>query len=367
MNRVQKCVGQGKWLAVVVCGVVAGLCISQSASAERLPNLTGLDNRSWSKGVDRQEIRLLKRLPGPGARKTMSALKSRFVASGSAFALRGMSVETESARGLRADGADGAWSLLVRGDGTAARASNYAALATSPRRHPSKRFASDELEAMGRRFIGVELSDAVRLGANEELVALKTEHEVDAIGKGNTTLREEVVASTIVFGRRIDGIDVVGPGSKVSVTFDMRGAPVSFVYDWPEYQQTGQSQKVLPIEGIWERVNAHASARFQKDSVGVKQFACGYVDVGVRPKKRDAEALIQSGCYVQYEGSDVTAVAKGESASTKGTVDYIPVGESVAQDQGWPQAVAIRKHGDICLAPSVGKALFGVLPPPSAP
>jgi len=258
----------------------------------------------------------------------------------------------------------------LKGDGSAAKVSNYDYLDKSLRVLPTDRPQLDILETMGRRFVETELKDFVRLGKDEELVPMKTEYQIDDEGRGNETLKEELVASTIIFGRRVGGVDVLGAGSKVMVTFANDGIPVAFAYDWPEYRATGQKQDVLDISLIRERASALATMRFGSESVDIRRFECGYVDRGARRARSDLQAPIQAGCWVTYVGSRTAPnyVPKAGDHPSYGiqqtaTGDAIPAGKTVEMDYDWPHVINIIEHGDVCAVSELTPAII----PPNTP
>lgn len=60
-------------------------------------------------------------------------------------------------------------------------------------------------------------------------------------GSGHTE-EEKVVSSIVVFGRRVDGVDIVGPGSKIALYVANDGMVFGFDGDWPRYERTAQRQ-----------------------------------------------------------------------------------------------------------------------------
>jgi len=334
---------------------------ASAAYAEELPARADLNKRSLAKGLDKSSVALLRRLPGKGAVQAARALQTKF-AAGSSFAIAGAGKETQDAKRFRIEGPQGAWSINIKGDGTAANVSRYDYLKTSPRVAPAQRLSAADLEKLGRQFIAKELSEFVKLDASDELVALKTQYQVESTGKGASTVREEVAAATIVFGRKHLGVDVVGAGSKVMVTFANDHQPVAFAYDWPEYVDTGRTQAILSPDLIWARSIALATMRFAATSVAVRRFECGYFDPGARFSKRDKNAPIQAACVAHYVGSQAPTQA-GATGRDEAVGDPIPIGVTVEADAGWPHATAVRTFGDVSRQTAFGLADPGVRTP----
>jgi len=189
------------------------------------------------------------------------------------------------------------------------------------------------------------------LEPSDELVALKTRYQVETMGEGERTVSEEVAANFVVFGRRHNGVDILGAGSKIMVAFANDRTPVAFSYDWPRYIDEGKSQRVHEISSIRERVAALSTMRFPASTVSVRRFECGSFDPGVRLSRRDANAPVQAACMVHYVGSKPSIGGVPGSATTEEfIIDPIPAGLVVEEDLAWPHAIAVREHGDVCRA-----------------
>jgi hypothetical protein len=321
---------------------------SAPANAEKLAGFNEMNNRSTINGFNRDSIPLLKRAKGPGAAKTARELHARFSGQ-SPNALIGPIETVETDKGVRIKGSLANWTIHVKGDGSSARLEKYEYLKSAPRVPRSQRLTSVELEQLGRKFVGTDLRDFVVLDPSDELVALKTKYQVEAVGEGERTITEEVAANFIVFGRRHNGVDIVGAGSKIMVAFANDRTPVAFSYDWPRYIDQGKSQRVHEISTIRERVAALSTMRLPASTVSVRRFECGSFDPGVRLSRRDDNAQIQAACMVHYVGSKPSSDAVSGSATTEESIsDPIPAGIVVEEDLAWPHAIAVRKHGDVC-------------------
>jgi len=152
---------------------------------------------------------------------------------------------------------------------------------------------------------------------------------------------EMVHASTVVFGRTVDGLPVVGPGSKVAVIFANDGQPVGFDYDWAPYAETGETQRILPVDEIRRRGAEYSPFDADDQEVQDLHFECGYVDFGAR--KRDPGSLLQGGCMrhgVKKWIVDPKAHAKdqGSGHTMMATLDFFPAGEKMQTDATWEQA-----------------------------
>lgn len=201
------------------------------------------------------------------------------------------------------------------------------------------RIGKAELEKLGRRFVTGPLARLVPLGRREALTFLGVRYlyegdgstEAEA-GKAENT---RVVASVAVFGRSIDGVAVVGSGSKVAVWFDQARQPVGFDVDWPKYQVSRQRQKLLPANEIQRRVAATTVAPKGEKDITVDRFECGFVDLGATRRDRH----VQAGCSIAYRGT-----ADGE---TWARLDFVPVATEVLRERRWPLATAIAAGNEV--------------------
>ena len=206
----------------------------------------------------------------------------------------------------------------------------------------------EELESLGRRFIESELKDVVVVGSGEALMPLFTEYQIAGGGPardGAPPIEEKVMAATVIFGRTVDGVSVVGPGSKVAVMFANDSQPVGFDYDWPAYQKTGRGQRVLPLPDIRKRANDVGVTKAGALGVQVERVECGYFDGGSR--RRDAAAPVQAACVFQYVQRTIVDVDENRKDPASGHltaafIEAIPAGDVVERDRGWLQAARVR-------------------------
>ncbi|NEV64948.1 hypothetical protein [Thiorhodococcus minor] len=315
------------------------------ALAANFPERIASEERSAKVGLGVEKLALLKRLPGPGAEKVSAELLDRLHGRlpGVFTSDRFQREVTEERTSLVSD--EG-WYMNVYGDGTSVRYRNYPYLEkTSDLARPlEERMSKEELEERGRAFIAEHLAGLVPLGPGEELVPYFTEVEVTGGGaaREDAPMDPELVhASTIVFARSVNGLPVVGGGSKIAVIFANDGEAVGFDYDWPSYAASRRAQKVLPVDKIRGRGNAYSPFKSEDPEVKVLHFECGYVDLGAR--KRDPAAVVQGGCMRHASRKSIMdheAHAKDERSGHVVTarLDYLPAGERVEPDAVWEKA-----------------------------
>ncbi len=325
------------------------------ALAADFPQRLAHEETSRTAGFDRSRLPLLERLPGPGKEAVAGTLLARFAAGGSISTAGALQQDTDAAR-LVVTG-DAGWALKVWADGTRLSYRNFALLDSSPALDVplAERFTESKLETLGRAFIHEHLAGLVTLASGETLVPLFTEFAIRggmAVDGSGATEPDKVAASSVVFTRAVGGVPVVGPGSKVAVTFTNDAKPVAFDLDWPRYRLRSDRQVLLPLADILARSKVLADfAGFPEPAV-TEHFECGYYDAGAR--RKDPLAPLQAGCFVQarqrrtVNGAEHVLVARAEA---------IPAGTEVVADAGWPEVMALLG------LPSVETGAPGEAPP----
>lgn len=288
--------------------------------------LVGLTRRAQSEGLGRDAVLLLRAERGAG--RAAVAGRLRRLANGRRFGARisaaGLKQAPADDRGLAFVGPDS--SVKVFADGTKFRVRanlNEEAKRVGQR---GREIAKDELEQLGRRFVGDSLADFVKLGPEETLVFLGAKYLREEVMKADGGDRtESVVASIAVFGREVGGVPVIGAGSKVAVWFASDRQPVGFDVDWPAYTRTRRRQAVLPRERLFERVRATAVAPQGSGRDEVSRFECGYVDLGATSR---GATMLQPGCAVHY-------ASRNEDGLLHARIEFIPAGSNVIADPKW--------------------------------
>lgn len=329
---------------VMIAMILAGSAWSADFEERKLT-----EKRSAEVGLGRPQIELLARVSGRGREAVAEAVLQRFAAADTAMTAHpAWRRETTNDR-LEIAGED--WVLTISGDGTSVSYHNEG-LHLSKQEHArpvAERLSQGELERLGRRFIAERLEGLIEVGPGEEIFPLYTEFEISGGGsteEGAVPEPEEVVASAVVFSRTIDGIPIVGAGSKIGVVFANDGVPVGFDFDWPQYRLSGTQQRVLPLDAILERTAKLASLPLGSPEVTISRFDCGYYDPGIR--HRDPEAPVQAACFVQALQTTIVdpEVHRRDPASghlRAGVAEMIPAGVTVEPDRHWPQALAVAE------------------------
>lgn len=198
---------------------------------------------------------------------------------------------------------------------------------------------------LGKRFIEQELAGLVSLNEGEALVPWETRFQRDIVMNADgDELANEIVANHVIFSRAIDGIDVIGEGSKVEVVFANDGEPVAFSYDWPSLKPEVETQRLIRGDALVVRSAAYAVSTKPADHIGIDHFECGYWDPGY--DNRDRAGTLQAGGLFQTVRSRMTPNGNGGFEPMRwGIADVIPAGDQVRTDSEWPQAKARRRFG----------------------
>ncbi len=249
------------------------------------------------------------------------------------------------------------WHLDVFGDGTLAE---FADDRQHERAHAqgvdaAQAMSQQALETAGRAYIARSLASVITLGPGEALVAEATYSRVDggsdAAGHVDAP---KTTANRIVFTRELDGVPVVGNGSKVILTFLNDGSLESFRYDWPRYVATGRTQAPLAASTLLQRVQRVVGARVGAVSaqsidlasaasgspldlgagIALQRFECGYYDAGLL--SRDASAPVQAGCA--YHALHTIG---GELPTTAGYSGAVPAAQKPMPDARWPEVALL--------------------------
>jgi hypothetical protein len=194
-----------------------------------------------------------------------------------------------------------------------------------------------DLEARARALFAGPIGDLIPLREGQSLEAWGLVRQRVGYGdmKGNRT--EKVVASKITFTRVIDGIPVLGSGSKVEVTFNPEGDPIGFSVDWADYLQSAagdQSSATADINTIRSRAQLVRQRR-GIDPTHISEespLQCGYYDAGYHADPgRDG---LVSACVYRYK------VAGGNSAEA-GYIDVVPASQVVVPTAPWPESMML--------------------------
>lgn len=341
------------------------LCAGGDAQAADFAHRATLNSTSQRIGIGRTAVELLVPQAGRGASAIGDALLRQFGTSTTGVTTAGKVSVVSRPQRVRYLSDD--WYLEVLGDGTAARYRNFQRIAAAADATYGKSVKMDHgtLERLGREFILSDLRSFVTVGTSEQLVASHSAYRVDSISQDATTapVQQSAAVSTVIFSRTVNGVAVVGPGSKVAVLFDANHSIVGFDFDWPTYGSAGRTQTTLGLAATHSR----ASTVLPNDPFGagrtLERLECGYYDGGAR--KRATATPIQPACLYHYTSLKRTLDDAGAVEETRAAfAEPLPVGTTVEADPKWPEALALCSGSRLCgTVPSVREAAdSGALP-----
>ena len=158
-------------------------------------------------------------------------------------------------------------------------------------------------------------------------------------------------------GGTVNGVPVVGSGSKIAITVLNDGTVESFRYDWPVYAVAGRATVSVTGGELLTRVQQVLSSRtgvaMAAQSVSVpagltqpvpialdpsmtlERLECGYFDAGFG--NRAVDAPVQSGC--RYHA--VHSISADGVTARAGYAGAIPAGSVPEADASWSEAVVL--------------------------
>ena len=356
-------------LKVVI--TVSLVAIGIDATAKDFEHQKELDRLSRTSGVGVSKVELMERLPGPGMQQMVQSLFAQFTNRSDALSVdekAGYHVDSEEDNYSVRD-KEGTWKIKVWADGSRFmfRNEQYTNNPEYKRIPVDQRFSNETLESMGREFIEKELSELITISDNDEIVPIRTVFEVDVQTTSFSAPPEREIASAVMsFGRRVNGVEVVGSGSKIEVFIANDGTVIGYTVDWPDYKFTGEMQTTIAANEILERLSTYGTLHKGTANIELRRFECGYYDAGVR--YRDPYAPIQAGCLLNTVGSIDSRTESGELASdTVSFVNNIPAGADVEWDDNWPETWVVGENADFCTETALSACLSGneeVIPVP---
>jgi hypothetical protein len=316
------------------------LMAGSTARAEELPQTKAQQQFSVRQGFRDSALPVLHRSTGSNQNKVSAALIEKL----------GLGSATSSKQGNNLQLAGKQWTMEITADGTGADFHDQAAegRAHSQGKPLSAKMSSEELEQRGRAFIASKLASQIVLGPNEQLVAEHTNYRIEG-GQDLKTeeISQAVVDNRIVFARTLNGVPVVGNGSKITLIFLNDGSLASFRYDWPKYR-TSTTQNLVDAGQILTRVQTVLGSRSDvtpaTQSVPVPSaegdayplqmtpntklvaLECGYYDNG--SFAGHTTQSVQPGCAYRAISQDTAGMRSGYAGA-------VPTGAQFEQDSAW--------------------------------
>jgi len=300
-----------------------------------------LNLTSLARGIPADSVPLLDVAQGPGRAEVTDRLLASLAQLDLGVGPKAVRSKDENDKRLAVYG-DG-WKLKVYGDGSRAEFRHYGYIdKMEPEMAKYPPLEPEQLVELGRRFVGQVLASHIPMEKGEELIPFGVQYQVNAeqTPDANDEPEQTTVAAAVIFSRKVDGVDVLGKGSKVAVLFANNGTPFGFDFDWPTLHTFGVEQKVAPIEELHER--AASVARLGETAFGVQleRFECGYYDAG--ESKRSLGVPMQPACFHFYSAKSKAEAEDGASGLlTMAYVDPVPAGTEIVPDENWDTALEL--------------------------
>ncbi|XXY51342.1 hypothetical protein WME91_09385 [Sorangium sp. So ce269] len=271
---------------------------------------------------------------GPGREEMLKRALTKVAPSSGQ---RSRSTEQLTSTGEASEVRGQGWFLQVQGEGEIVRFRDTKALedpestaTTLEQRMPQKK-----AEQLALSYAKQQLADLIELGSGERLEPWYVSYAISTGGSaisGPVESEKRVVAVKVVLTRVIDGITVVGDGSKITVIMTNDGAPAGFDVNWSRLERTNRVQRTVARGKVEERAARVTQRRASPGQVQSRQkLECGLYDSGHGSSGAD----IQAACMSTYE---LTATKAGMH-TTSAWVDAVPMGDKVTAEPTWPESV----------------------------
>ncbi|HNZ53002.1 MAG TPA: hypothetical protein PLD55_14185 [bacterium] len=236
------------------------------------------------------------------------------------------------------------WNLTVFNDGTKVNYRNSKYVNENKAKFgKDKEMSLDELKEAGEKFIKEDLKDFVKLEVGEELVFIRSIYEVDGVQNDDGSCFDETLASNIAyFGRKKDGLMLVGNSAIVIVEFSNDRKPVSFYYDWKEYEKMDEQIRISPKEEIDYRISSLSSLNYGNIEHLEVDIICGLYD--------DSK-YVQPACEIQQKG-------KYFDGKDVGIINVIPAGKKYYSNASWIELELLQEFGDVCRESDITEEIF---------
>jgi hypothetical protein len=343
------------WIALALLAFSASATLAEDSEYRKR-----LNERSLNEGFSRQEAGTLA-ITVTSERKGQSDRIIELAKSGRLGKLLGLSFEAPTQDGRKTTSFVSEQGYLqVYADGSHFKLRGDLDKVTPVESNGGKeKVELGRLEQLGREFIEGPLSSVVKLQENDNLTFLGARY----LRQGGASIRdakstEFLVANIAIFGREVNGMPIIGSGSKIAVWFTPEEKVIGVDVDWPQYKPNEKTEKLLPKDELRRRIEAAAVPLTGAQNVTVRRLECGYVDLGAT--RRNAATPIQPGCSIAYQGS-----GEDGKAPAFGRIEFVPAAEVVYPDEHWPLATALARGGEA--KPGIANSTPGAEPAPNDP
>ncbi len=312
-------------------GIASLFVGSTTGLAEDSSYRAAVREKSARQGVGFSEIAVLRRAAPPGQDAVMEAVVDEFERDVASVRTGSIEEITSSERRNLVKG-DG-WFLEVRGKGNWIRYRDveYVESAENVPMGLDSRPRLGQLQGKALSFIRSRLASLVPLGPGEKLEPWYVAHSINISGEGHQEPVREVIASKIVFTRVVDGLPVLGSGSKVVIYIASEGTIYGFDINWAALERTGQKRTLVDLDVVRVRAEVvRAAKRADVANEAETSLECGYFDAGARDAPETGE--LQAACVAMYKSIP-------GSRTRHSRMDVIPASSAVIEDESVPETI----------------------------
>jgi hypothetical protein len=295
----------------------------QANSGVVSPERAQLRAVSAQEGLGSRTLPILRRVPAPGS--DIAAALALDVLSKTRFATGTPPVRQTFRDAVMFSTPD--WLLEVRDNGGRVRCfgRGFTRRPVPPESQPSYQDVIDR----GRRMLENELSPLVPLGPGEEFVPVFVTYPGQGTFAPNGPQTTETIENQAHFGRLVNGIPVVGYGSKAIVMLDNDGNLLGFDVDWGVYEVTNRSQGTVSLTDMNARLSSLGTSLLPADR-RLEYVECGYYDAG----SSSGNTWIQPACRYEFQ-----LLRQGRSYARWKVM--VPAGFTFISEPDWPESAVL--------------------------
>ena len=177
-------------------------------------------------------------------------------------------------------------------------------------------------------YLNNTIKPMLRLGQNELIEPYQVLKAI--YGEGDQERFEEsITAYFVIYTRKINGIHVIGAGSKIRVMVGVDGTILGYRYDWPKVDEVMPAVTVSQneFERRKEKICNNGNLNC-KDLKVVDRFECGIYDPGSLHRYGHDVNVLQPACMVSL---------KADKSSAEAFMMFIPLSrsEDIVVDSKW--------------------------------
>ncbi|MBN1612366.1 MAG: hypothetical protein JW940_37390 [Polyangiaceae bacterium] len=307
--------------------VLAFVSVPSLTFAEGAPQRDSVRASSEQAGLGRSALPLLKRRAGPGNESRLQAWQDGL----DGFAHLSGKAQQRAGDDWISIASDTGWFLSV-----AARGDHFDylndALANASVWDEAPPTPLDALISQAADVAEGPVAGLLGYSPREKLVPFQVSREMLGLrGNDGKLLAETVAVNILEYIRLIDGVPVLGRGSRVRIGVSPQGELVSVDVTWSRLDVVkGSQREVVSVGALLERQAQLAAAHGIPATATRTKFECGYLDNG-------QSSVVQPGCQAafKYENNGATVVSEV----------WVPAMRTPVSDATWPELARMRQGG----------------------